>query len=339
MRNLRLDIEERERLHLAPFASKAAESKGTLKPREKDFVRTLYMQDRDRIIHSEYFRRLKDKAQVIMFNDAPYRTRLTHTLEVMQIARTIARALRLNEDLTEAIALGHDLGHAPFGHAGEHAINKYWEGFHHASHSLRVVECLEQGHGLNLTFETRDGILKHTKGKKGSILSKDSASMPATNEGLVVRISDLIAYINHDIDDAIKLGVLKSDDIPKPIIDVLSSRYSKRVDTMVMAVIMESIEKEEVSIKEEVLNAMNDLKAFMFENVYESAQIKKDVGRVHEIIYSVFEYYLQNKHLIFEDKLFFIPENYKDDTELVKDYVAHLSDNEALSIYERIKNN
>ena len=337
MRKLRLDIEDREKLHLASFASKSSDSEGAVNPREEDSIRTLYMQDRDRIIHSEYFRRLKDKAQVIMFSDAPFRTRLTHTLEVTQIARTIARALRLNEDLTESIGLGHDLGHCAFGHAGERAIQKYYPHFHHAAHSLRVVECLEKGVGLNLTFETRDGILKHTKGKSGSLISKDSSFMPKTNEGLVVRMSDAIAYINHDIDDAIKYGVLAEKDIPKEVVNVIGDNYSDRINNMVMGVLSASLEKSEVSIESEVLEAINTLKKFMFENVYECKRILNDTKKVYEIISCVFDHYLKNTDLIYKDELFYRAENYKDDVELVKDYVAHLTDNEALNIYNNIK--
>lgn len=337
MRKLRLDIEDREKLHLASFASKSSDSEGAVYPREEDSIRTLYMQDRDRIIHSEYFRRLKDKAQVIMFSDAPFRTRLTHTLEVTQIARTIARALRLNEDLTEAIGLGHDLGHCAFGHAGERAIQKYYPHFHHAAHSLRVVESLEKGVGLNLTFETRDGILKHTKGKNGSLISEDSTYMPKTNEGLVVRMSDAIAYINHDIDDAIKYGVLAESDIPKGIVSVVGDNYSDRIDNMVMAVLTASLENNEVSIEKDVLDAINALKKFMFENVYECERISDDTKKVNDIISTIFDHYLKNTRLVYEDKRFYRAETYKDNVELVKDYVAHLTDNEALNIYNNIK--
>ena len=251
MRTIRLDIEDREKSFLSAAASFSAESRGAEFKREKDDIRTLYMQDRDRIIHSEYFRRLKDKAQVIMLSVGDFRTRLTHTLEVMQIARSIARALRLNEDLTEAIALGHDLGHSPFGHAGEKAIAKYYKGFHHSTHSLRVVEHLEKGKGLNLTFEVRDGIVKHTKGKSGKLIA-DSLG-PATNEGMLVRISDTIAYSNHDVDDAIRYGLLKFEDIPKSITKILGHSYGDRVDAMVMGVIKSSMEKMEIDIDEKVL--------------------------------------------------------------------------------------
>lgn len=335
MRTIRLDIESREKDFLSSKASLSSGSMGAAYPREEDDIRTLYMQDRDRIIHSEYFRRLKDKAQVIMLSSGDFRTRLTHTLEVMQIARTISRALRLNEDLTEAIALGHDLGHAPFGHAGERAIAKFWKGFHHASHSLRVVEHLEKGKGLNLTFEVRDGILKHTKGKSGKLIS--DTSMPATNEGMIVRISDTIAYANHDVDDAIRYGLLKYEDIPKDIIKILGESYGKRVDTMVMGVILSSIEKSDIDINKDVYDAINALRAFMFKKVYENDDILKDCERVYKIISVIFEYLLEHENIIEKDKLFQKAPGTTGE-ELVKDYVAHLTDSEALNLHKRITN-
>ena len=335
MRTIRLDIEEREKSFLSPAASFSANSKGAEKEREKDDIRTLYMQDRDRIIHSEYFRRLKDKAQVIMLSVGDFRTRLTHTLEVMQIARSISRALRLNEDLTEAIALGHDLGHSPFGHAGEKAIGKYFKGFHHSRQSLRVVDHLEKGRGLNLTYEVRDGILKHTKGKTGKLVADTSG--PCTNEGMIVRLSDTIAYANHDVDDAIRYGLLKFEDIPKSITDVLGRTYGERVDTMVMAVINSSMNEMQISIDEKVLKAINDLRAFMFEHVYESKEILDDVERVNRIISNIFEYLLKHKEVIEEDKLFKKANiAYTSDEELVKDYVAHLTDSEAIALHKKI---
>jgi len=335
LRTIRLDIENREKSFLSPAASFSAESKGAEFEREKDDIRTLYMQDRDRIIHSEYFRRLKDKAQVIMLSTGDFRTRLTHTLEVMQIARTIARALRLNEDLTEAIALGHDLGHSPFGHAGEKAITKYFKGFHHSSHSLRVVEHLEKGRGLNLTFEVRDGIVKHTKGKSGKLI--DDSNGPSTNEGAIVRIADAIAYANHDLDDALRYGLLKIEEVPKNITKVLGRTYGERVDSMVMGVIEPSIEKMEIGIDDRVLKAINELRAFMFKKVYESKAILEDAERVHRIISTIFEYLLKRKEIIDEDKLFKKANIlYKSDAELVKDYVAHLTDSEAIALHKKI---
>ncbi|MEI0579691.1 deoxyguanosinetriphosphate triphosphohydrolase [Brachyspira pilosicoli] len=335
MRTIRLDIETREKSFLSPAASFSSNSKGCQYPREEDDIRTLYMQDRDRIIHSEYFRRLKDKAQVIMLSVGDFRTRLTHTLEVMQIARSIARALRLNEDLTEAIALGHDLGHSPFGHAGERAISKYFKGFHHSVQSLRVVEHLEKGKGLNLTFEVRDGILKHTKGKTGKLLTDSSG--PSTNEGMIVRIADTIAYANHDVDDAIRYGLLNYHDIPKDIINVLGKTYGERADTMIMGVINASMEKMEIDIDKEVLKAINDLRAFMFKKVYESKEILEDVDRVNRIISTIFEYLLKHLEIIEEDKLFKKANiAYNSDEELVKDYVAHLTDSEAIKLHKSI---
>lgn len=331
MREFRLDIEEREKDCLSPYAAFSVNSKGSMFPREKDSVRTLYMQDRDRVIHSEYFRRLKDKAQVIMLSLGDFRTRLTHTLEVTQIARTIARALRLNEDLIEAISLAHDLGHTPFGHAGEKAIRKYCKDFHHATHSLRVVEKLEKGTGLNLTFEVRDGILKHTKGKDGKLININSNT---TLEAQVVRIADSIAYINHDIDDAVKYGLLKICDLPKEIVKTLGGRHSERINTMILSVIKASMDKDYIDMEEAILLATENLRHFMFERVYESEIILKDAAKVDKIISSLFDYFLENINEIESAKYFFKASGYKDDTELVKDFIAYLTDSEALKLHE-----
>lgn len=331
MREFRLDIEEREKDCLSPYAAFSVNSKGSMLPREKDSVRTLYMQDRDRVIHSEYFRRLKDKAQVIMLSLGDFRTRLTHTLEVTQIARTIARALRLNEDLIEAISLAHDLGHTPFGHAGEKAIRKYYKDFHHATHSLRVVEKLEKGTGLNLTFEVRDGILKHTKGKDGKLININSNT---TLEAQIVRIADSIAYINHDIDDAVKYGLLKIGDLPKEIVKTLGGRHSERINTMILSVIKASMDKDYIDMEEAILLATENLRRFMFERVYESKVILKDVAKVDKIISNLFDYFLENINEIENAKYFFKASDYKYDAELVKDFIAYLTDSEALKLHE-----
>ncbi len=270
---IREQYEQLEREILSPHAALAAESKGRQRPEEEDPVRTDYQRDRDRIIHSKAFRRLKHKTQVFIDPEEDhYRTRLTHTLEVSQIARTISRALRLNEDLTEAIALAHDLGHTPFGHVGEAAIDEVLreyvpEGrFHHAAQSLRVVDCLEnRGMGLNLTWEVRNGIEHHSKGR--SDLGIDLRG-PATLEGKVVRIADRIAYINHDIDDAIRAGIISDSDIPEECTRVVGYRYSERIAKMVMDVITASLGKNSISISESHRRAMNTLKDFLFTRVY-----------------------------------------------------------------------
>ena len=240
---IREELENTEQQFLSPKACLSAKSRGRVRPEAQHVLRTDFQRDRDRIIHSKSFRRLKHKTQVFLspFGDH-YRTRLTHCLEVSQIARTIAKALRLNEDLTEAIALGHDLGHTPFGHAGEQTLRKLLpHGFHHADQSLRVVEKLEyDGKGLNLTFEVRDGIQKHSKGR-GEIFDEDVEDMPLTLEGQIVRVSDVIAYVNHDIDDALRAGIIKDEDIPAGLVKVLGKWHATRIDRMVMDVVEASL--------------------------------------------------------------------------------------------------
>ncbi len=271
----RLSSEERERQSLSLFAMLSSNSRGRVRPENPDPIRTAFQRDRDRILHSKAFRRLKHKTQVFIDPGTDhYRTRLTHTLEVAQIARTIARALRLNEDLTEAITLAHDLGHTPFGHGGETALDEvlseYVPGatFRHYEQSLRIVDILEKdGKGLNLTWEVRDGILGHSKGSKDlGIVSGEQ--MPDTLEGMVVRISDRIAYINHDIDDAFRAGVIGPADLPKDAIDILGVTHSKRISTMVTNVLLSSESRDFVAMTGEVLKATNQLKDFMFERVY-----------------------------------------------------------------------
>ena len=240
---IREELEKIEQKILSPKACLSARSKGRVRPEAQHVLRTDFQRDRDRIIHSKSFRRLKHKTQVFLspFGDH-YRTRLTHCLEVSQIARTIAKALRLNEDLTEAIALGHDLGHTPFGHAGEQTLRKLLpHGFHHADQSLRVVEKLEyDGKGLNLTFEVRDGIQRHSKGR-GEIFDEDVEDMPSTLEGQIVRVSDVIAYVNHDIDDALRAGIIKEEDIPAGLVKVLGKWHATRIDRMVIDVVEASL--------------------------------------------------------------------------------------------------
>ena len=263
--NLRKELEERESLILSPYAAKSSESKGRERDEKPCEMRTDFQRDRDRIIHSKAFRRLKHKTQVFLSPEGDhYRTRLTHTLEVAQIARTIARTLGLNEDLTEAISLGHDLGHTPFGHMGETVLNNICpHGFRHNEHSLRVVDVLEREGGLNLTFEVRDGILCHTGGKAASTL-----------EGQIVALSDKIAYVNHDIDDAIRGGVLTEEDIPKEFSEAVGSRNSQRINTMIHAVISASDGKPQISMEKKIYDAMMGLRKFMFDNVYISAEPK-----------------------------------------------------------------
>src|SRR6059036_4115400 len=263
--------EEREREWLSPRAALASASKGRETAEPQDDLRTCFQRDRDRIIHSKAFRRLKHKTQVFLAPEGDhYRTRLTHVLEVTQIARTIAKSLRLNEVLTEAIGLGHDLGHSAFGHAGEAALNKLVKGgFDHYRQSVRVVENLENdGRGLNLTVEVRDGILKHSKGEKGELLRKRPKSRALTLEGDIVRISDIIAYVNHDIDDGIRAGVLKSNDIPKEIRKTLGTNGAQRIDRMVRDVIAATLacDYDAIMMSPEVLQALEELRTYMFQN-------------------------------------------------------------------------
>ncbi len=260
---------------LSPHAVQAAHSRGRAKPEPLDPVRTDFQRDRDRILHSKAFRRLKHKTQVFIDPEEDhYRTRLTHTLEVAQIARTLARALRLNEDLTEAITLAHDLGHTPFGHGGEQALDEVLReyvpdaDFKHYDQSLRIVDVLEKGgQGLNLTWEVRDGILGHSKGSK-DLGIVEGTQLPTSLEGMCVRIADRIAYINHDIDDSIRAGVITLDDLPQDTLDVLGRSHSGRIGTMVMNVLTSSVGRDEVKMTGDVLAATNKLKDYMYANVY-----------------------------------------------------------------------
>ena len=266
--NIREEQEKREHLIFSPYASFSDESRGRDRDEEPCPMRTIYQRDRDRIIHCKAFRRLKHKTQVFLAPEGDhYRTRLTHTLEVAQIARSIARALNLNEDLTEAIALGHDLGRSPFGHAGERTLNSLCPmGFAHYKQSIRVVEFLEKdGQGLNLTWEVRDGILNHR-----------TSGNPSTLEGKAVRLSDKIAYINHDIDDGIRAGILKESDIPSEYTDVLGNSTKERLNTMISDIIMNSIGKNDLVMSEPVRKAMTELRKFMFESLYLNPTAKSE---------------------------------------------------------------
>ncbi|MGE5199044.1 MAG: deoxyguanosinetriphosphate triphosphohydrolase [Rhodospirillaceae bacterium] len=298
MATIREELERREREHLAPQAARSAETRGRLRPEPEDDIRPAFQRDRDRILHSKAFRRLKHKTQVFFAPTGDhYRTRLTHTLEVSQIARTIAKALAINEDLTEAIALGHDLGHTPFGHQGERVLAGLMPGgFEHYEQSLRVVDVLERdGAGLNLTWETRDGIAKHSKGKRGSPVGPDVPVKASTLEGQIARVADLIAYVNHDIDDAVRAGVLEERNLPAAPLAVLGATHSARIGRMVKDVVLETRAAglAEITMSVPVLEAMLDLRAFLFANVYENdlstAEFRKAAGilgglweKVHE---------------------------------------------------------
>lgn len=271
---------------LSPHAVKSAQTRGRQHPAGEDHIRTEFQRDRDRILHSKSFRRLKQKTQMILSPQGDhYRTRLTHTMEVAQIARTLARALRMNEDLTEAIALGHDLGHTPFGHTGERSLNRLCsKGFKHREQSLRVVDLLEnEGEGLNLTWEVRDGILHHSGGQRA-----------ATLEGSLVHMADRIAYINHDIDDAIRFGLLTMDRLPKEAIAVLGITHSQRINTLVCDAVDFSMDKPEPGMSPPVQQAMAQLRAFMFENVYSRSIDQAEEARADHVIVHLFQHYSQH---------------------------------------------
>ena len=332
---IREKLEQIEREIFSPRACLSLHSKGRKRPEKPHPLRTAFQRDRDRIIHSKSFRRLKHKTQVFLapFGDH-YRTRLTHTLEVSQIARTIAKALRLNEDLTEAIALGHDLGHTPFGHAGEETLTRLLPGgFTHAEQSLRVVEKLEyEGKGLNLTFEVRDGIVKHSKGR-GEIFDANSENLPSTLEGQVVRVSDIIAYVNHDLDDARRAGIIKEKDIPPRLVKLLGKYPSQRIDKMVEDVVRCSLEAdlERIAMCDKILEAIVELRDFLYERVYFGGASRKELEKTQKIMTDLYEYFLQN------------PENYikpypRGDSleKRVGDFIAGMTDRYALALYEEI---
>lgn len=284
--NIREQAEEREFQYLSRYASHSRESKGRERVEEECDIRTVYQRDRDRIIHSKAFRRLKDKTQVFLAAQGDhYRTRLTHTLEVSQTARTIAKALELNEDLVEAIALGHDLGHTPFGHAGEAALNEICpEGFAHFKQSVRVVERLEKnGEGLNLTWEVRDGMLNHR-----------TSGTPHTLEGQVVRLCDKISYIHHDMDDAQRAGILTEDDIPVTLRILLGYTTRERLNTFVHDIIENSLERDHICMSERIFTALMDLRTIMFQNVYTHPEAKREEHKAVRMLKKLYEYYIEN---------------------------------------------
>jgi dGTPase len=295
MMNIRETLEKIELDTLVPRAARSAETRGRDRPEPEDDLRPSYQRDRDRIIHCKAFRRLKHKTQVFLAPEGDhYRTRLTHVLEVTQIGRTIAKSLQLNEVLTEAIGLGHDLGHSAFGHAGEAALNKLVKGgFDHYRQSVRVVEVLENdGRGLNLTVEVRDGILKHSKGEKGELLRRRPKSRALTLEGDIVRISDIIAYVNHDIDDGIRAGLLADSDIPKEIRTTLGKSGSARIDRMVRDVIASTLacEYEAIMMSPEILQALEELRTFMFQNLYLTPAVRSEFEKAQGVLTTLFQY-------------------------------------------------
>lgn len=326
--NIREEQEKREHLIFSPYASFSDESRGRDRDEEPCPMRTIYQRDRDRIIHCKTFRRLKHKTQVFLAPEGDhYRTRLTHTLEVAQIARSIARALNLNEDLTEAIALGHDLGHTPFGHAGERTLNSLCPlGFAHYKQSIRVVEFLEKdGQGLNLTWEVRDGILNHR-----------TSGNPSTLEGKAVRLSDKIAYINHDIDDGIRAGILKESDIPSEYTDVLGNSTKERLNTMISDIIMNSIGKNDLVMSEPVHKAMTELRKFMFESLYLNPTAKSEEAKADKLITELYRYYVANTDKLPDTYKRFITEFDERPEQVVCDYIAGMSDQYSISKFQEI---
>ncbi len=323
-RRIREEIEERENGWLAPGACRSSQSRGREREEPPDPIRTCFMRDRDRIIHCKSFRRLKHKTQVFLSPEGDhYRTRLTHTLEVSQISRTIARALRLNEDLTEAVALGHDLGHTPFGHMGEEAFRDLVQPpFRHNQQSLRVVEKLEYGgRGLNLTWEVRDGILHHTGEVK-----------PATLEGRIVRIADRIAYVNHDVDDAVRAGIITREDLPPSTRELLGESHAQRINTLVNDLVEASSDGRDIRQGEAVAEAMDELRDFLFDRVYVGSLAKQEEEKAVGVLRRLFGYYLEH-----EDEM---PEEFRrggDPLEVrVIDYVAGMTDRYALRRYQSL---
>lgn len=320
--SIREEIEKMERETLSPYATLSENSKGRDVLEEPCDIRPVFQRDRDRILHCKAFRRLKNKTQVFLTPKGDhYRTRLSHTLEVSQNARTIAKALRLNEDLVEAIALGHDLGHTPFGHAGEFVLNELCkDGFRHNEQSVRTVEKLEKaGAGLNLTWEVRDGILNH-----------QSRLMPHTLEGKIVRLSDKIAYINHDIDDAIRAQVLREEDIPLELKQILGFSTRERLDTLIHNIIMNSRNKDDIIMSKEVEEAMIDLRKFMFENVYKNPVAKGEEVKAKAMIGQLFHFYMNNLEQL-PGKYLKMMDNGEKDERVVSDYIAGMTDQYAIT--------
>lgn len=323
--NIREYCEQLEEKLLSPYAMLSKNSRGRAVPMEPCTMRIDFVRDRDRIIHCKSFRRLKHKTQVFLAPQGDhYRTRLTHTLEVSQIARSIARSIRLNEDLVEAISMGHDLGHTPFGHAGESMLNQIVPGgFQHNIQSVRVVEKLENGKGLNLTYEVRDGILNHK-----------SDGHPATLEGRVVSIADRIAYVNHDIDDAIRAGVLDEEDLPAECVRILGNSHGKRINTLILDVVSTSMMQPYVRMSAPIEEAFIALRQFMFRNVYFNNVAKSEEGKAKHVVSELYDYYTRHLELLPEDFSKYAEE---DGIERVAaDYIACMTDNYAIHEYKRI---
>lgn len=334
--HIRKSIEESEEKNLSPYACLSKKSKGRKKKDKLCDVRTIFMQDRDRIIHSKYFRRLKHKTQVFLapINDL-LRTRLTHTLEVTQIATTIARALNVNRDLTEAIALGHDLGHTPFGHIGEFILNQLSpRGFYHSIQSLRVVDKLEKPGGLNLSWEVRDGIEKHSKGGK-KLLPYGDRDCPRTLEGEIVRLSDSIAYINHDIDDALRAHIINYSDLPHSSVRFFGTKNSYRISIMVHDIIAHSIDKPHVAMSQKVLLETEKLRQYLFKSVYVLPEIIGESNKAIKILSELYHYFLKNPKIPVEFLKKVEDPNEKREI-IIIDYLATLTDLEAIALFKKL---
>ena len=325
--NIREQQESREHEYMSPYASFSDDSRGRDKPEPQCDMRTIYQRDRDRILHSKSFRRLKHKTQVFLAPEGDhYRTRLTHTLEVAQIARSISRALRLNEDLTEAIALGHDLGHTPFGHAGERALDEISPyGFKHNEQSVRTVDILEKdGEGLNLTWEVRDGILNH-----------QTDNMPSTLEGKIVRLSDKIAYTYHDMDDAIRAGILKSDDVPREIGEVVGYTPRERLNHFIHDIVTQSKGQDDIRMSPEVDQALRALRRFMFDAVYSNSIAKSEEHKAEALVKTLYEHYMEHPDGL---PKFFLELSFRGEPreQVVCDYISSMTDRFAIAVYDEL---
>ena len=323
---IREQLEQREHKILSPYASFSDESKGRAVFEEQCDLRPVYQRDRDRILHSKTFRRLKGKTQVFLAPEGDhYRTRMTHTLEVSQNARTVAKALMLNEDLTEAIALGHDLGHTPFGHAGERVLNVINPaGFRHQAQSIRVVECLEKnGEGLNLTWEVKDGILNHS-----------TSGNPSTLEGKIVRICDKIAYVNHDIDDAVRAGLLSNDILPKSCIEAIGATHGERINTLVLDILQTSSGKNHVEMSGEISSEFEKLRQFLFDNLYYDSAAKAEEGKAEGVIERLYYHYLKHVSELPPEFTKYIDED--GPNRIAADYIACMTDRYSISTYKKL---
>jgi dGTPase len=343
--SIREDFENREKSFISSYGCLSSESRGRLKTDKPCSIRTVFQQDRDRIIYSNAFRRLKHKTQVFLSPMGDhYRTRLTHTLEVAEIARTIARAMRLNEDLAEAIALGHDLGHTPFGHGGETALKEiYSQDFAHNEQSLRVVDVLENnGKGLNLTHEVRDGVLKHSKGF-GDIISVNPEELACTLEGRILRVADIMAYLNHDLDDAIRSKVIRPDQVPESCVKIIGRTHSERARTMMRDLIFSSKVRDGelcLNITDELHSAMLTLRKFLYENVYRSDQVHKEFVKAKKILLELYTYFLNNEEMLHkglaELEMTVCYDSSQSNERIVCDFIASMTDRYALNLFKEI---